>query len=83
MTMGTATNYESEVKAEIKKLDPGRITLIRQMFYQVADALPQLAEGLEFADLDLGGEGGPLIDEHLMVCEVIEAFRKLKIGKYL
>jgi hypothetical protein len=53
------------------------------MFYQVADALPQLAEELEFADLDLGGDGGPLIDEHLMVCEVIEAFRKLKIGKYL
>ena len=83
MKTETAKAYETAVKAELKKLDPKRFTLIRQMFYQVADALPQLAEELEFADLDLGGEGGPLIDEHLMVCEVIEAFRKLKIGKYM
>ena len=73
----------NEIQTAIKQLPAQRAALIREFYYQVADALPQLAEELEFADLDLGGEGGPLIEQHLIVCEMLAAFKKLDLGKYL
>ena len=79
----TMTTAQITTKTELKKLDNRRAELIRKFYYQVADALPQLAEELEFADLDLGGEGGPLIEEHLAVCEMMEAFRRVTVGKFL
>ena len=72
------------VKSELKKLDAIRANLIREFYYKVADALPQLAEELEFADLDIpGNTGGPLIEQHFIVCEMMELFDKLELGKYL
>lgn len=71
------------VASELKKLDPRRANLLRDFYYRVADALPQLAEELEFADLDLGGDGGPLLSQHLVVCEMLDAFRRLELGKHL
>ena len=79
----TMTTAQITTKTELKKLDNRRAELIRKYYYQVADALPQLAEELEFADLDLGGEGGPLIEEHLAVCEMMEAFLRVTVGKFL
>jgi hypothetical protein len=52
-------------------------------YFAIGDALPQLAEELEFADLDNGGNGGPLIEDHLIVCEMMELFDKLQIGKHV
>jgi len=71
------------VQSELKKLDPRRVNLLREFFYKVADALPQLAEELEFADCDLGGEAGPLLEQHIAVCEMLEAFKKVELGRYL
>jgi hypothetical protein len=79
----TMTTAEITTKTELKKLDNRRAELIRKLYCEVACALPQLAEELEFADLDLGGEGGPLIEEHLVVCEMMEAFRRVTVGKFL
>ena len=78
-----AATTEKTVKSELSQLDPRRAHLVREFYYKVADALPQLAEELEFADLDLGGEGGPLIEQHLAVCEMMEAFKRVELGKYL
>ena len=80
-TMTTKT--EKTVASELKRLDNQRGNRLRELFYQVADALPQLAEELELADLDLGGDGGPLIDQYLTVCKMLEAFDSIKLGKYL
>ena len=71
------------VASELKRLDNRRANLLREFYYKVADALPQLAEELEFADLDLGGDGGPLIEQHLAVCEMMEAFKRVELGKHL
>lgn len=71
------------VQGELKQLDARRASLVREFYYKVSDALPQLAEELEMADLDLGGDGGPLIDQHLIVCEMLAAFKQLELGKHL
>lgn len=71
------------VKSELDQLDIRRRSLLRDFFYRVSDALPQLAEELEFADLDNGGEAGPLLEQHLAVCEMLESFKRVELGKYL
>ena len=71
------------VQSELKLLDDRRVNLLRDLFYKVADALPQLAEELEFADMDTGMEGGPLLGQHLAACEMLEAFKRIELGKYL
>ena len=71
------------VKSELSKLSPKRFNTNRQQFYAITDNLRPLLAELEMADLDNGGNGGPLIDEHLLLCEALEIFEKLKIGKHL
>lgn len=72
---------ETNLTSELQKLDRQRYHLIRQFYYQVSDALPQLAEELEFADLDNGGHGGPLIEQHFIVCEMLDLFKKLGLNQ--
>lgn len=72
------------VQTELKDLDAKRHELIRRFYYAVGDALPQLAEELEFADLDLGGHGGPLMCLSMAAVEMQNAFERLdSLGKYL
>ena len=89
------TKTESTVRSELKKLDPKRYQLIREFYYKIADALPQLAEELEFADLDIINmqadpdayhehrESAPLLDQHFIICEMMDTFKGLKLGEYL
>ena len=70
-------------ESELKQLDPRRASLIREFYYKVEDALPQLAEELEFADLDLGGDAGPLLEQHLVICEMMTLLNRVDVGKYL
>jgi len=81
--MTTTTTPAATVKTELAKLDPRRAGLLRDLYYDLGAALPQLAEELEFADLDNGGEAGPLLDQHLIVCEMLELFRRIELGKHL
>ena len=81
--MNTPTDTKT-VKSELAQLDPKRIELLRRFYYQISDALPQLAEELEFADIDTGtDDAGPLIDQHMIVCEMMESFKQLELGKLL
>ena len=79
--MTTAT--EKTTATELKALDPRRRQLLKDYFLDIAAALPILAEQLEFADLDLGGEGGPLLELHLVVCEMMNVFKDVDLGKHL
>ena len=42
-----------------------------------------VADSLEMADLEGGGKGGPLIEQHLIVCEMLAAYDKLSIGRFV
>ena len=43
----------------------------------------RLATALELADLDTGEGPGALLDQHFACCEMLEAMKKLDLGKYL
>ena len=81
--MTTTMTPAATVKTELAKLDPRRAGLLRDFYYDLAAALPQLAEDLEMADLDNGGAAGPLLDQHLVVCEMMDLFKRIELGKHL
>jgi hypothetical protein len=68
---------------ELAKLANAQRDEIRRLYYQVADALPRLAAALELADIDSGESPGALLDQHFACCEMLDAMKKLDLGKYL
>ena len=78
------TPAQKAVHNELTGLEGHRLNEIKDAYYGVAGNLPALAHALELADLDLGGEAGPLLDLHLAACEMLEGLKKLKaLGQYL
>ena len=78
------TTETRTVEGELKKLTVQRRRLLKEFYYAVASALPQLAEELEFADLDLPANSpGPLLDQHNLVCDIMVLFAKIELGKTL
>lgn len=71
------------IGTELVRLSPDAREHIRKAYYAIADNLKPLADSLEMADLERGGKGGPLINEHLIVCEMLAAFEKLTVGRFL
>ena len=77
------TTCQPKLRRELARLENAQRDEIRRLYYQVADALPQLAVALEVADLDTGASPGALLDQHFACCEMLEAMKKLDLGKYL
>lgn len=78
------TNPETgTLQEELARLSPYRFAKIRQSYQAIADNLRTLVDELELADLDNGGFAGPLIDEHLMACAMLELFDKMNTGKHV
>ena len=71
------------IGTELVRLSPQGRTVIKNAFYGVADHLKPLADVLEMADLERGGKGGPLLEQHLIVCQMLELFDKLTIGRFV
>ena len=83
MTRKRTTKHTPKLLRELAKLPNDQRDEIRRLYYQVADALPRLATALELADLDTGESPGALLDQHFACCEMLEAMKKLDLGKYL
>ena len=83
MTRKRTNASEPKLRRELGKLQNAQRDEIRRLYYQVADALPGLATALELADLDTGESTGALLDQHFACCEMLEAMKKLDLGKYL
>jgi hypothetical protein len=77
------TKPQPKLLRELSRLENAQRDEIRRLYYQVADALPRLAAALEVADLDTGSSPGALLDQHFACCEMLEAMKKLDLGKYL
>lgn len=71
------------IGTELVRLSPQGRTVIKNAFYGVADHLKTLADVLEMADLERGGKGGPLLEQHLIACQMLELFDKLTIGRFV
>ena len=77
------TTRQPKLLRELARLENAQRDEIRRLYYQVADALPRLAAALEVADLDSGASPGALLDQHFACCEMLNAMKKLDLGKYL
>jgi hypothetical protein len=83
MTRKRTNTSEPKLRRELGKLQNAQRDEIRRLYYQVADALPGLATALELADLDTGESPGALLDQHFACCEMLDAMKRLDLGKYL
>jgi hypothetical protein len=83
MTRKRTTKRTPKLLRELARLGNAQRDEIRRLYYQVADALPRLASALELADVDTGASPGALLDQHFACCEMLEAMKKLDLGKYL
>lgn len=70
----------ANLRTEMLKLDPDTYQRIREDFYRIADNLKPLADALEKADADLGGDAGPLLDEHFLFLQMYDLLRKSSLG---
>ena len=83
MTRKRTAKRPPKLLRELTQLPNAQRDEIRRLYYQVADALPRLATALELADLDTGASPGALLDQHFACCEMLEAMKKLDLGKHL
>jgi len=85
MTMTTADKKANEkiLRDAFRTMDPHQAQEIREAYYKAIEGLMTLSEALEIADAQQPQTAGPLITEHLLACEAIDAMKKSLLGKIL
>ena len=73
-------NKTADLRSAMQQLDPATYQEIRESYYRIADNLKPLADALEKADADLGGDAGPLLDEHFLFLQMYDLLRKSNLG---
>jgi hypothetical protein len=76
------TQPKDPLKALIAQLSGPRAHEIRTAYYQAAAGLATLAEELEKADAEVGGET-ELLTEHYRIAKIEELFNRCPFGKIL
>ena len=83
--MTTADKQASEkiLRDAFRTMDPHQAQEIREAYYKAIEGIHALAELLEIADAQQPQTAGPLLTEHLLACEAIDAMKKSQLGKIL
>lgn len=71
------------LQTELDKLTPAMRRSIRKLAYQLSDAMKPLALLLESADCSTGHNAGPLLEEHMLYCEMLALLEKSELTKCL
>ena len=84
-TMTTAEKQANEkiLRDAFRTMDPHQAQEIRESYYKAIEGIHALAELLEIADAQQPQTAGPLLTEHLLACEAIDAMKKSQLGKIL
>ncbi|MBU6240083.1 MAG: hypothetical protein KGQ51_19890 [Planctomycetes bacterium] len=83
MTTADKNANEKFLREAFRTMDPHQAQEIREAYYKAVEGIHALAELLEIADAQQPQTAGPLITEHLLACEAIDAMRKSLLGKIL
>jgi hypothetical protein len=75
-------NHES-LSQIFRTMDPHQAQEIREAYYKAIEGLRSLADALEIADAQQPQTAGPLLNEHHLACEAIDATRKSQLGRIL
>ena len=76
-------NKEKQMREIFRSMDANRAQEIREAYYKAVEGLRTLADELEIADAMQAESAGPLIEEHLIACEALEAMNKSVLGRFL
>jgi hypothetical protein len=83
MTADEKKRNETILRDAFRKMDPHQAQEIREAYYKAIEGIHTLAERLEIADAQQPQTAGPLLTEHFLACEAIEAMKKSLLGKIL
>ncbi|MEL7499052.1 MAG: hypothetical protein AAFN77_15705 [Planctomycetota bacterium] len=73
----------NQLRDLFKNMDPDRYQEIREAYYKAVEGLQTLAEALEIADAQQTKTAGPLLDEHFIALEAVDAMNKSDLGAIL
>jgi hypothetical protein len=77
------TSKQDQLKAIFRTMDAHRAQEIREAYYKAVEGLQTLVEALEIADAKQSPTAGPLLDEHFIAIEAVEAMSKSVLGRIL
>lgn len=77
------TSKQDQLKAIFRTMDAHQAQEIREAYYKAVEGLQTLAEALEIADAKQSPTAGPLLDEHFIAIEAVEAMSKSVLGRIL
>lgn len=76
-------NDQKTLRTELKQISNPRFNAIRESYYKLAESIPILSDELEKADLENGGNAGPLLDEHFIMLEIMDILKRSNLGQCL
>lgn len=76
-------NVDPKLAVLLRNLDPATHQEIREAYYKAIEGLATLAESLEIADAKQTITAGPLLDEHFIALEAVDAMNRSSLGRYL
>lgn len=74
---------QKQLRDLFKNMDPSQYQEIREAYYKAVEGLQTLAEALEIADARQTETAGPLLDEHFIALEAVDAMNKSDLGAVL
>ncbi len=77
------TKQKDKLARIFKNMDADACQEIRDAYYKTMEGLHTLARSLEIADADQSKTAGPLLDEHFIALEAIEAMDQSDLGRIL
>lgn len=77
------TTKQDKLKLIFRTMDADQAQEIREAYYKAVEGLHALAEALELADTDQPNTAGPLLDEHYVSIEALDAMKKSQLGRIL
>ena len=83
MTTADKKANEKILRDAFRTMDPHQAQEIREAYYKAIEGIHALAELLEIADAQQPKTAGPLLTEHFLACEAIDAMKKSLLGKIL
>lgn len=83
MTNADTQQKDVSLREIFTKMDAHQAQEIRDAYYKTVEGLYALAETLEIADAQQTAIAGPLLEEHYLAVEAIEAMKKSRLGAVL
>ncbi len=87
ITMAAKTQMQVETETKLrgifKGMDAHQAQEIREAYYKALEGLMTLSQALEIADAKQTPSAGPLLDEHYLAVQALDALKHSRLGAVL